>query len=353
MNVLSLFDGMSCGQIALKELNIFIDTYYASEIDRFAIAQTQLNFPNTIQIGDVRKLNVLDLQPIDLLIGGSPCTQLSFAGTRKGLCTKENIEILSLDQYIELKEQGFEFEGQSYLFWEYMRILTEIREYNPNILFLLENVEMGKKWESVFNKAIGTQGIHINSSLVSTQSRKRIYWTNINDGNIPQPKDKGLLLRDILEDEVDKHFFLPEKALKGIVLHKEKKNGFGADIRNHSDKSQTIRVGGKGVYDLVSVPSRKVIQLNKTNEFGKQPRQQNRIYDPQGISPAVLANMSCKSHAILDNFCIRRLTPIECARLQTIPEWYEWQCSDTQKYKMLGNGWTVEVIKHIFGYMIE
>lgn len=336
MNVLSLFDGMSCGQIALKELNIHIDTYYASEIDKFAIKQTQLNFPNTIQVGDVRKVNVLDLQPIDLLIGGSPCTNLSFIGSRKGLCTKENIEILSLDQYIELKEQGFEFEGQSYLFWEYMRILTEIRECNPNILFLLENVEMGKKWESVFNKAIGTQGIHINSSLVSAQSRKRIYWTNINGGNIPQPKDEGLFLRDILEDEADEHFFLSEKALKGIELHKErnkeKKNGFGADIRK---------------------PSRKVIQLNKTNEFGKQPRQQNRIYDPQGISPAVLANMSCGNHAVLDNFCIRRLTPTECARLQTIPKWYKWQCSNTQQYKMLGNGWTVEVIKHIFGYMIE
>lgn len=143
MNVLSLFDGMSCGQIALKELNIHIDTYYASEIDKFAIKQTQLNFPNTIQVGDVRKVNVLDLQPIDLLIGGSPCTNLSFIGSRKGLCTKENIEILSLDRYLELKERGFEFEGQSYLFWEYMRILTEIREYNPNVLFPLENVEMG------------------------------------------------------------------------------------------------------------------------------------------------------------------------------------------------------------------
>lgn len=308
MNVLSLFDGMSCGQIALKELNISIDTYYASEIDKFAIIQTQLNFPNTIQIGDVRKVNVLDLQPIDLLIGGgSPCTNLSFAGTRKGLCTKENIEILSLDQYIELKEQGFEFEGQSYLFWEYMRILTEIREYNPNVLFLLENVEMGKKWETIFNKAIGTQGIHINSSLVSAQSRKRIYWTNINDGNISQPKDKGLFLRDILEDEVDEHFFLSEKALKGIELHKkrnkEKGNGFGADIRKPSDKSQTISIGGKGMYDLV-----------------------------------------------LDSR-VRRLTPTECARLQTIPEWYKWQCSNTQQYKMLGNGWTVEAIKHIFGYI--
>lgn len=356
MNVLSLFDGMSCGQIALKELNIFINTYYASEIDKFAIAQTQLNFPNTIQIGDVKKVNVLNLQPIDLLIGGLLAPIFHLQGQEKVFAQK-NIEIVSLEQYLELKEQGFEFEGQSYLFWEYMRILTEIREYNPNVLFLLENVEMGKKWESVFNKAIGAQGIHINSSLVSAQNRRRIYWTNIDGGNISQPKDKGLFLRDILEDEVDEHFFLSEKSLKGIELHKErnkeKKNGFGADIRNPSDKSQTIRVGGKGVYDLVSIPSRKVIQLNKTNEFGKQPKQQNRGYNPQGISPAVLVNMSCGSHAVLDNFRIRRLTPTECAKLQTIPEWYKWQCSNTQQYKMLGNGWTVEVIKHIFSYMIE
>ena len=355
MNVLSLFDGMSCGQIALKELGIEPDIYYASEIDKFAIKQTQLNFPDTIQLGDVRNIKVADLEKIDLILGGSPCYNLSMIGKREGLSTKENIEVLSLEQYLDLKSKGIEFTGQSYLFWEFVRILEEAKKINPNILFLLENVEMGKKWESVFNKAIGTQGIHINSSLVSAQSRKRIYWTNINGGNIPQPKDEGLFLRDILEDEVDEHFFLSEKALKGIELHKErnkeKKNGFGADIRKPSDKSQTIRVGGKGVYDLVSIPSRKVIRLNKTNEFGKQPRQQNRIYDPQGISPAVLANMSCGSHAILDNFRIRRLTPTECAKLQTIPEWYKWQCSNTQQYKMLGNGWTVDVIVHILSHM--
>lgn len=145
MRVLSLFDGMSCGQIALKEIGITPEVYYASEIDKFAIKQTQLNFPNTIQVGDVRKVNVLDLQPIDLLIGGSPCTNLSSIGSRKGLCTKENIEILSLDQYIELKEQGFEFEGQSYLFWEYMRILTEIREYNPQYIVSIGKCRNGKE----------------------------------------------------------------------------------------------------------------------------------------------------------------------------------------------------------------
>jgi IS605 OrfB family transposase len=145
MNVLSLFDGMSCGQIALKELRIEPDIYYASEIDKFAIKQTQLNFPDTIQLGDVRNIKVADLEKIDLILGGSPCYNLSMIGKREGLSTKENIEVLSLEQYLDLKSKGVEFTGQSYLFWEFVRILEEAKKINPNVLFLLENVEMGKK----------------------------------------------------------------------------------------------------------------------------------------------------------------------------------------------------------------
>lgn len=240
--VLSLFDGMSCGQIALRELGMPVRRYYASEVDKFAIAQTQLNFPNTIQLGDVTKIDARELGHIDLLIGGSPCTNLSFAGKRNGLSTKENEEIYTLERYLELKSQGFEFEGQSYLFWEYMRILHELRETNPNILFLLENVEMGKKWEAVFSEAIGMKGVHINSSLVSAQIRKRIYWTNIRVqedlfsgelySNIPQPEDRGLVLRDILEDEVDEKYYLKDQTVANLLEHKArnaaKGNGFGA-----------------------------------------------------------------------------------------------------------------------------
>ena len=146
MKVLSLFDGMSCGQIALKRLGIRTETYYASEIDRHAIRQTQLNFPDTIQLGDVTQVDVRQLEPIDLLIGGSPCQSFSFAGKRAGMSTIDKEEIYTLKRYLELKREGFLFEGESYLFWEYMRILTDIRMYNPDVLFLLENVEMGKKW---------------------------------------------------------------------------------------------------------------------------------------------------------------------------------------------------------------
>lgn len=219
MNVLSLFDGMSGGQIALTELDIPIDKYYASEIDKYAMQFTIQNFPNTIQVGDIRELDINKLDKIDLLIGGSPCQSLSMAGKRKGLSTKEGVDIFDLEMYLELKENGFEFEGQSYLFWEYIRIYNDLLERGDNPKFFLENVEMGKKWESVFNDILGRKGIHINSALVSAQNRRRIYWTDIHD-DIPQPEDRGILLKDILEEEVDEKYFLSDKmieCLKGRV----------------------------------------------------------------------------------------------------------------------------------------
>ena len=147
MNVLSFFDGMGCGAIALRELGINVDKYYASEIDKFAIMQTKHNFPGIIHLGSVLNVDVSKLDHIDLLIGGSPCTSFSFAGKSNGMTTTENEEIYTLERYLELKSAGFQFEGQSYLFWEYMRILTDIRKYNPNVKFLLQNEEKGQKGE--------------------------------------------------------------------------------------------------------------------------------------------------------------------------------------------------------------
>ena len=154
INVLSLFDGMSCGQIALDRAGIKVDNYFASEIDKYGQIVSKANYPNTIYLGDVRHINAKDLPKIDLIIGGSPCQSFSFAGKRKGMATKCETEILTLNHYLELKADGYEFEGQSYLFWEFMRLLNECK---PKY-FLLENVEMGEKWEKVLSKAIGVNG---------------------------------------------------------------------------------------------------------------------------------------------------------------------------------------------------
>lgn len=393
MNVLSLFDGMSCGQIALKELGINIDNYFASEVDKFAIAQTQLNFPDTIQLGDVRNISTKDLPKIDLLIGGSPCQSFSFAGKRKGMITVENEEIYTLDRYLELKRDGFEFEGQSYLFWEYMRILTEIRENNPDVLFLLENVEMGKKWERVLSEAIGIFGVHINSALVSAQNRKRIYWTNIRTkregifgelhSDIPQPEDRGLFLRDVLDDVVDEKYYISDESVKNLIKYnernKEKGNGFSAVFHKPDMKMSCLRVGGRRKDDLVCVPT--IIQIGRGfNQGGvfkdKSPTLTGNSWERNnfvvsgtirsfgggktfrpmvsGKSPTLLARARQDGNGqpcVMLGNRIRYTTPTEFARLQTIPDWYRWKCSKTQQYKMLGNGWTVEVIKHIFSFI--
>lgn len=389
INVLSLFDGMSCGQIALQKLGIKVKQYYAAEIDKHAIQVTQHNFPNTIQLGDVTKVFAKDLPRIDLLIGGSPCQSFSFAGKMKGMCTKCNIEILTLEHYLELKSEGYSFEGQSYLFWEYMRILNEVK---PKY-FLLENVIMSKKWEKVLSDAIGIRPIRINSALVSAQNRKRLYFTNIGaercglygemECMIPQPKDKGILLRDILESDVPDKYYLSDKAIATAI----RKSDIGINPKINPDKSGTVTCGNQSSkfsinnsptlivasrgrntenpksreaglkteqmleprYDgktncITSVQKDNlVMQLNPSTESnGCQPYQQNRVYDIDGISPALMAQMSCGTHAIMEKSpclhgfehgtngqlnkqlakggLIRRLTEVECERLQTVPD---------------------------------
>jgi DNA (cytosine-5)-methyltransferase 1 len=334
INVLGLFDGMSCGQIALRELGIKVDKYFASEIDKYAIAQTQLNFPNTVPLGDVRGVKACNLPKIDLLIGGSPCQGFSFAG----------------------KQLNFS-DPRSALFFEFVRILKEVRGINPDVKFLLENVRMEKRCEAVISQQLGVRPVMINSALVSAQNRVRLYWSNIRtrtEGlwgyvytDIPQPADRGLRLRDILEPNAPERYYLSDKTVANMLKHKERQqeagNGFGMDIRRPQDKGCAVTVGGKMQRDLVEEPT--CVAMRGRGEHNTQqlePRTDGRTNTLTTVHKDNLINRDGR---------IRRLTPTECARLQTIPDWYRWQCSETQAYKMLGNGWTVEVIKHIFSFI--
>ena len=321
MNVLSLFDGMSCGQIALEKLGIPVNKYFAAEIDKYAIQVAKKNYPDMVHLGDVKELwvttdldtkdkGILDdgeIHKIDLLIGGSPCQGFSFAG----------------------KQLNFD-DPRSQLFFEYVRLLKALK---PKY-FLLENVKMKKESMDIITEYLGVEPIEINSNLVSAQNRKRLYWTNIPMEGLPE--DKGIMLNDILEpvEQIDDAYYYSDKSIAYMERGNDKWQQAGArradrytqtpdtkkaftitanfhkgvpynyfdDVR---DKSKCVRSGGRGSYDRHDWDS-------------------------------------------VDTHHIRKLTVTECERLQTVPDGYTCGVSNTQRYKMLGNGWTVDVIKHIF-----
>jgi DNA (cytosine-5)-methyltransferase 3A len=413
LRVLSLFDGMSCGQQSLERISVNVLEYYASEIDKHAIAVTMHNYPNTKQLGSVTEVDGYKLPKIDLLIGGSPCQSFSFAGKRKGMSTKCENEILTLEHYLELKAEGYEFEGQSYLFWEYMRLLNEVK---PKY-FLLENVMMGEKWEKILSKAIGVKPIQINSALVSAQNRNRLYWTNIGmkpmglfgdlESIIPQPKDKGILLKDVLENEVDEKYFISDTMInrikrtnngercfttadKALCLaagyHKQgRDNQYIVASRGRNPENPKSRESGLNTeqmleprYDgktncLTSVQKDNYVvchnsmpRSSKTGKGGTGPlsREDGKTYcldTGQTNVIEILEKSPCLhgfehgtngqlNKQLVRGGMIRRLTPLECERLQTVKDNYTKNVSDTQRYRMLGNGWTVDVIAHILSY---
>ena len=307
MKVLSLFDGISCGMVALERAGIEVEKYYASEICDYAIKISQKNYPNIVQVGDVRNIKCEDFSGLDLLIGGSPWQSFSFAGAMVGMTTVEKMEITSLEQYIEFKNKGFTFEGYSYLFWEYVRILKEIK---PKY-FLLENVKMAKKWENIISNALGVKPILINSELVSAQSRERLYWTNI--PNISQPKDKHIYIDNIVQNNIE-HKYLPKTRL---------------DYNNY-DKSKVDK----------SIHKNTATQIGNSRNFGNAVRSNGKAFTLRRINP----------NGIIDeNGNIREFTPIEAERLQTLPDDYTLVSGikNKERYEALGNGWTVDVIAHI------
>ena len=304
LRVLSLFDGMSCGQLALQRLGIEVDTYYASEIDKYAIQVTQANFPETIQVGDITQLNPKDFKDIDLILAGSPCQGFSFAG----------------------KQLAFD-DPRSALFFEFIRILKEVK---PKY-FLLENVRMKQQFQDVITEQVSAcypdhegndlfdskiEPILINSASLSAQSRQRLYWTNI--PNVKQPEDLGIVLKDILEDEVEKHYLAGKNLLE---------NYQGGNQLNPNYKSQANTIHDKN---------------KKSGAI---------CAGTHGYANGYVETKPIKVGMNSENLSWRKLTPLEVERLQTVPDNYTNHVSNTQRYKMLGNSFTVEVIAHILNNM--
>jgi len=277
MNVLALFDGISCGQVALDRAGISVNDYYSSEIDKYAIQVTQSNYPDTIQLGDITQWRKWDIDwaSIDLLTAGFPCQAWSVAGKQKG-----------------------DNDPRGALVHDLIDIWKHTRELNPNLKFMFENVRIKKEFLDYINDLFGVEPVLINSSLVSAQNRKRYYWTNIE--GVEQPEDKGILLRDVLEEDVDKKYAVSDSKIDRI-LNSERGKGF---FYNQShEKTGTL-----------------IALYNKLPTDG--------IYIDDGFK--------------------RKLTPLECERLQTLPDNYTDYVSNSQRYKAIGNGWTVDVISHIF-----
>jgi DNA (cytosine-5)-methyltransferase 3A len=331
MNVLSLFDGMSCGRIALERAGIKVDKYFASEIDKYAISVAKHNYPETVHLGNVQFITkeMFGNNKIDLIIGGSPCQGFSFAG----------------------KQLNFEDE-RSKLFFEFVRLLRDLK---PKY-FLLENVRMKKESQDVITDMLGVEPIVINSKLVSAQNRHRLYWTNI--PGVEQPEDKGILLKDVLEDNCPPEMFLSEKAIGRIERHGNKIT----KKKENPDKSATIHAGyfKGGGRDQQYVINESATDDGKSycitarysgavawNSCERKQRTMVPVEESNDHDPNVYNGLR-----------YRKLTPVECERLQTVDDNYTAlgtdasgktvKVSNTQRYKMIGNGWTVDVITHMF-----
>ena len=344
MIVLSLFDGISCGLLALNKSGIKVDMYFASEIEPNAIKVAQNNNPMIVELGDISKIsyknNVLytpdksyKVGHIDLICGGSPCTNFSSIGHANGMSSGDT-EVISLEQYLALKEENVVFDGQSYLFWEYCRLLNEVK---PDF-FLLENVVMAKKWENIITNSLGVTPIKINSSLVSAQNRPRLYWTNIK--GVQEPVDKNIVLDDILCDNADtkdvSYCLTVQRCFPKLILKygyiPERFNAYNAsELKN---KACTLSRGSMITSSCATLLFVKVENGVHTVKNG-------------------ILNGQYKTHLKDGQYNIRKLNLTEIERLQNLPDGYTDlpSISEQKRTEMIGNGWTIDVISHIFSYI--
>ena len=318
MNVLSLFDGISCARVALDRAGIEVNAYMASEIDKNAIKVSEKNYPDIIRVGSVVRLEVEG--QVDLLIGGSPCQDLSIAKKdRKGL-------------------DG----DRSGLFWEFVRIN---KEFTPP-WFILENVaSMPKADRDIITREMGVEPVMFNASLVSAQSRKRLFWTNI---PFDLPEDRGILLKDILQPdgEVDERMVVRGKAYT-LTASYSKATPSPAQVEHNIEKGQRTMVKER---TYTTTPNKKEGEFVQVGYFGAENECKVggaalRVYDPKAKAPT----LASVGHLVKQEERIRKLTPIECERLQGLPDNYTEGVATTNRYKCLGNAFNVDVVAHILG----
>lgn len=322
-NVVSLFNGMNTGRQALENQGFKVGKYYSSEIKPYAIELTQHHFPDTIQLGDILNWRDWDIdwKNIDLVLSGSPCQDLSGAGKRKGI-------------------NG----SKSSLFFVFVEILNHIKKLNPDVLFLQENVGSASDLDvGIISRELGLYPCNINSELVTAQLRDRYYWTNINTRqtifdivtDIPQPRDKGILLRDIIEEA-----YVDRDKSRAILQ---------SESRLNSDMDKMYkRYKEKGFGNVV-------YQINPSKESGgKQPYMQNRVYADYGKHVCLTESFAKKSKVAYEykgKFKIRPLSKVELCRLQGFPDNYCDILDRNKSASLLGDGWTLPVIEHIFSFM--
>ena len=320
INVLSLFDGISCGRIALDRAGIQVNNYFASEIDKHAIKVSQNNWKDVTAIGDVTKISFsngvlytevgqFQVGKIDLVIAGSPCQGFSMAG----------------------KQLAF-YDERSKLYFVFERNLKEIQAENPGVKFLLENVKMKQEHKDIISERLGVTPIAINSNLVSAQNRYRLYWANF---PITIPEDKGILLKDILQKEVHEKYYIKGGRLQWLKSFGEVKEKDGY-IAFNPIKAKCLTVRAEPSWNCTYI-----LQWPHGGNIGGY-----RAKD--GKTPALTTSSWESNNLLLNEGLVRKLTPEECEKLQTVPIGYTSSVSDSQRYKMLGNGWTVDIICSIF-----
>lgn len=333
VNVLALFDGISCGRVALNRCNFHVGRYYSSEIDKYAIKVSKSNWPDIVQKGDILNWRQWDIDwgNINLVIGGSPCQGFSFSG----------------------KQLAFE-DPRSKLFFTFVEILNHVKSVNPNVKFLLENVRMKKEYLKIISSFLKCEPVFINSNLLTAQNRPRYYWAN---WDFEVPEDRGIFLNDILQKDVDEKYMISESYMKRLLLSEDLKKRFSA-INPEKALCMTARQYANWKETLVASLTERRTELSKKIR-AKSLKETGRDFSPRrgkeivarsdGKSNCLTATFSMAEHTLIDGYQnYRKLTPVECERLQNLPDGYTRFVSDAQAYKQLGNGWDTATVQHIF-----